>query len=395
MKRLLGGGNRLLLFRSYLYLVAGLLIVATVLDFGFGYLQSTQETDTDRWLEATFHFIERELAEVPADRRDETATYLSGEIGVDVQLLERDDVFMNSVSEHRLPALVDAAGNTSYLHDAESIDAIIRLGPVIAEQQSWLLDLLPPLFYLSIFVVAGLWLRPLLTDINRIAGAAQRFAADYREPLSTAGDTTQLTGLARNLDDMSVRLSGLIQNQKELIAALSHEMRTPLARIRFALAVLADKANDELTERLDALNADVQEIDDLIAAMLNYARLDHPDLQMHWQHVPLEPWLEQAVDKYRRADLAIEVERDIVGIDPSKARKDDTRDGQDEQRPQNGRREREPPRLDQRERETGEHRGGGCTKRHAIQGELEANAARPASDGGFDGARGLGRRSRD
>ena len=320
MKRLFGGRNRLLLFRSYLYLVAGLLIVATVLDFGFGYLQSTQKTDADRWLEATFHFIERELADVPADHRDERAVYLSGEIGVDVQLLDRDDVFMNSVSEHRLPPLVDAAGNTSYLHDAESIDAIIRLGPVIAEQQSWLLDLLPPLFYLSIFVVVGLWLRPLLKDINLISDGAQQFAADYREPLATADKTTELTGLAKNVDSMSSRLSGLIRSQKELIAALSHEMRTPLARIRFALAVIGNKDDKDLQRQLGALNDDLQEIDELIASMLNYARLDHPDIRMHWQEVPVDAWLQQIVEKSRSETIQIstltEDSPDKVWMDP-------------------------------------------------------------------------------
>ena len=82
------------------------------------------------------------------------------------------------------------------------------------------LRLLPPLFYLSIFVVVGLWLRPLLKDINQITDGAQRFAADYREPLATAEKVTELKGLAQNLDDMSIRLGGLIQSQKELIAAL-------------------------------------------------------------------------------------------------------------------------------------------------------------------------------
>jgi signal transduction histidine kinase len=188
------------------------------------------------------------------------------------------------------------------------------MGPVEAPQERWLVRIVPPLFYLSIFVLVGLWLRPLLTDINNITTAAQRFAADYREPLATASDTTQLTGLAQNLDDMSGRLSGLIQSQKELIAALSHEMRTPLARIRFALAVMDAKADDNLAARIDALNTDVQEIDDLIAAMLEYARLDHPDLQMHWQQVPLEPWLEQIVDKFQHPDRAILLDREI-GLD--------------------------------------------------------------------------------
>ena len=320
MKRLFGGRNRLSMFRTYLFLVAGLLIVATVLDFGFGYLQSPQESDVDRWLETTFHLIERELTAVPEDRRGEVAVALGDDLGVGVQLLQRDEVFMNQTSGHRMPALVDADGNASYLHDATSINAIIRLGPVIAEQEGLLMGLLPPLFYVSIFVVVGIWLRPLLKDINLITAGAQRFAADYREPLTTADDTTELTGLAKNLDSMSSRLSGLIRSQKELIAALSHEMRTPLARIRFALAVIGDGDDADLRHKLDALNDDVVEIDELIASMLNYARLDHPDTHMHWQEVPLGAWLKQIVAKSRSETIEISISADAnlekVWMDP-------------------------------------------------------------------------------
>jgi len=299
VKRLLGGRNRLLLFRSYLILVGGLLLVAIVLDFGFGYLQSLQKTETDRWLETTFHLLERELAAVPLEGRDNTAAALGDDIGFDVQLLQRDDVFTDATADNHMSALVDADGNKSYVHDAASIDAIIRLGPFIDPPKSLLLRLLPPLFYLSIFVVVGVWLRPLLRDINLITAGAQRFAADYREPLSTADDATELRGLAQNLDDMSSRLSGLLRSQKELIAALSHEMRTPLARIRFALAVIDKSDSTDRRQQLEALNDDVQEIDDLIASMLNYARLDHPDTRMHWQQVPVESWLKLMVEKVR------------------------------------------------------------------------------------------------
>jgi len=310
VKRLFAGRHRLLLFRSYLFLVAGLLLVAMVLDFGFGRLQSSQTPADERWLHATFGLIEHELAAVSAEQRDSVAADLSAAIGFDVTILQRDDVFATVGPDGDMSTLVDANGNTSHLHTATSIDAIIRLGPVPAPEESILLRLLPPLFYLSIFVVVGLWLRPLLKDINLITRGAQRFAADYREPLATADDTTELTGLAKNLDDMSARLSGLIQSQKELIAALSHEMRTPLARIRFAIAVMGNNANDKLQQQLDAVGNDVQEIDELIATMLNYARLDHPDLRMNWQQVPVAPWLTQVQEKCRHTDKNISIVSD-------------------------------------------------------------------------------------
>jgi signal transduction histidine kinase len=80
-----------------------------------------------------------------------------------------------------------------------------------------------------------------------------------------------------------------------MTAALSHEMRTPLARVRFAAAVLEGEVDESLRGQLRAVNADVQQIDDLISDMLDYARLDHPGLRMNCQAVPLAPWLRQVL----------------------------------------------------------------------------------------------------
>ena len=320
MKDVLGGRNRRLLFRSYLLLVGGLLVVAIVLDLGFNYLQSKETPEVDRWLQSTFHLLEAQLAQVPPAERDAVAARLAETLGVGIQLLARDDVHLQETADHRLPPLIDADGNASYLHEAGSIDMIIRLGPIATPQDGLLLRLLPPLFYLSIFAVVGLWLRPILRDIDVISAGAQRFAADFRETPATAEHTTELTALAKNLDDMAARLSGVLRSQKELIAALSHEMRTPLARLRFALAVIADQSDAELQDRLRAMTDDVQEIDDLVAAMLNYARLDHPDTEMHWQHVPAAAWLSRIVEKCRAETIRVTLDLadapDTVWMDP-------------------------------------------------------------------------------
>ena len=305
---LFGGRHRSLLFRSYLYLAGGLLIVAVLLDLGFGYLQA--DADTDPWLERTMALLEAELAVLPESERTAAAPIFSERLGVSVQILAADDVAMTNGGEQHPIALVDADGRTSYLFRARTIDAILRVGPVTETSESLLVRLLPPLFYLSIFAVVGLWLRPLLKDINRIADSAQRFAADYREPTSTVDNVRELKGLAGNIDDMSARISALLRSQKELIAALSHEMRTPLARIRFALAVIANEGEGdaELKAQVEALDADVREIDELIASMLNYARLDHPEVRMHWQDVPASNWIRLMVDKASTDGETIELD---------------------------------------------------------------------------------------
>lgn len=295
MKDWLAAGERGLFIRSYMVLAGGLLVVAILLDLGFEALQARQVRVADPWLVSTLRLMESELAAVPSEGRAELAAKLGGRLGMELDLLEASDISSATPLGDAPRELVDDSGRVYYLWNSTSLDGVIRLGPFEPPSESWLSRFLPVLFYASILLIVGLWLRPLLSDLRVLTQAAQKFATDYREPLDTAHRTTQLRSLARNLDEMSARVSQLIQSQKEMTAALSHEMRTPLARVRFAVAVLEGEVDERLHLQLRAVSNDVQQIDDLISDMLDYARLDHPGLRMDCQTVAVEPWLKQVL----------------------------------------------------------------------------------------------------
>jgi two-component system sensor kinase ParS len=274
-------------------LAGGLLIAAIVLDLGFDALQSRQVRAADPWLVSTFRLMETELGTLPVDERDARAAELAEKLNLEIHLLEAGEVSGAAPQESVAHELENDDGKIYYLWNSAELDSALRLGPFEPPRENAVVRFLPVLFYGSILLIVGWWLRPLLRDLRVLTTAAQKFATDYREPLDTAKQTTQLTSLASNLDDMSSRVSQLIQTQKEMTAALSHEIRTPLARVRFAAAVLEGEVDEHLRAQLRAVNADVQQIDDLISDMLDYARLDHPGLRMNSQAVPLEPWLRQ------------------------------------------------------------------------------------------------------
>jgi len=295
LKEWLAARNRGLFIRSYAVLAGGLLIAAILLDLGFDALQSRQVRAADPWLESTFRLMESELAAAPAADRAALAEALAERLHLEISVLDAADISSATPMESVPHELEDDDGRIFYLWNSPALHGAIRLGPFEPVRESAVVRFLPVLFYASILLIVGLWLRPLLRDLRVLTVASQKFATDYREPLDTAAHTTQLTSLATNLDDMSARVSQLIQSQKEMTAALSHEMRTPLARVRFAAAVLEGEVDESLRGQLRALNADVQQIDDLISDMLDYARLDHPGLRMNSQEIPIAPWLRQAV----------------------------------------------------------------------------------------------------
>ena len=322
MKNVFARQNRQLLFRFYLLIVVGLIAVATVLDFSFSRLQDSLTPAPSQWVEGHLRLIETQLAELPQAQWPQAAAGLEAQLGFPVRILPMDQVVRTGEAASATQEVFDDEGQSAFFRFSPVLDAGIQIGPVASKQspENILLRFIPPLFYLSIFVFVGLWLRPLLRDLNLITNSARDFAADYRQPVKTLDKTTSLKDLAANFDDMSSRIRGLIQNQKELTSALSHEMRTPLARIRFAMAVIGDENRTDISEELESIEQDVREIDELIGTMLDYARLDHPDTEMNWQLTPADEWLQQTASKCRLPGHEVRVENDLslqmIRMDP-------------------------------------------------------------------------------
>ena len=312
MRDWLTARHRGLFIRSYVALAGGLLVVAVLLDLGFGALQSHESRTADPWLISTFRLMESELVAAPPAMRGAVTERLAQQLGLEIGLLDAGDIAGAQTTQPGPRELTDDAGNVFFLYQSAALHGSIRMGPFKPAVEGTLSRFLPVIFYASILLIVGLWLRPLLRDLTVLTAASQKFASDYREPLDTASRTTQLTSLASNLDDMSARVSQLIQTQKEMTAALSHEIRTPLARVRFAAAVLEGEVDPELRGQLRDINTDVQQIDDLISDMLDYARLDHPGLSMQFQSVPLEPWLALIVASSPPHERSVNTERQNV-----------------------------------------------------------------------------------
>jgi two-component system OmpR family sensor kinase len=126
--------------------------------------------------------------------------------------------------------------------------------------------------------------------------AAALLARRITRPLSLLIDTTREIGsgnlrarvrlgrhqqgelrlLAEAVNDMARRIERQMQDQRELLAAVSHEVRSPLARLRLGAEILrTDPAN---TRALDSIETEVVELDGLVGNLLASSRLDFETL---------------------------------------------------------------------------------------------------------------------
>jgi two-component system OmpR family sensor kinase len=124
------------------------------------------------------------------------------------------------------------------------------------------------LFGLSLLAVipfAWFFARALAKPIRRIADAADRMGANPQAPLIVEEGPTELRVTAHALNSMQQRLSAYLAERTNMIGAIAHDLRTPLARIAFRI----EGAPDEMREKVQG---DIEQMRAMIAATISFVR---------------------------------------------------------------------------------------------------------------------------
>jgi signal transduction histidine kinase len=108
----------------------------------------------------------------------------------------------------------------------------------------------------------------------------------------------ELATLAVDFDVMAVRLRALLESHQQLLRDVSHELRSPLARLQIALG-LARRPNANLNQEFDRIEREAQRLDDLIGEILSLCRLDDPARTLRIDDVAIDELLETLVDSAR------------------------------------------------------------------------------------------------
>jgi signal transduction histidine kinase len=113
--------------------------------------------------------------------------------------------------------------------------------------------------------VAYLFARRITAPISAFAQAADRIGRDPTAPPVKLSGPAEIGIAARAMNHMQVRLKRYVQDRTASIAAVSHDLRTPLARMRFKL----EKAPPELQA---SLSRDVDQMEQMVCAVLEFIR---------------------------------------------------------------------------------------------------------------------------
>lgn len=102
-------------------------------------------------------------------------------------------------------------------------------------------------------------------------------------PQGVVDSSGTLKELAYSFDSMSTHIQRLLKVQREMINAISHELRTPIARLRFGLEALKDDVDERTEKSVTALEYDVEELNTLVDEVLTYGKLEEGSLALNFE----------------------------------------------------------------------------------------------------------------
>ncbi len=279
--------------------------------------EQSQYQHAQRLANSTFNLIEKSLHDEPISNWPATVEELNRHFRFPVTLIEQDNDEVLSSESEKLES------REIIVYDYEDVEElfyrkinnspyIIRLGPFT---EPLTLDYLQTMLLLAFSILVALavlfWVYPLWRDLKRLGLSARAFGEGDFSARAVPRKHSALYRLAGTFNSMADRIQGLISSHKELTNAVSHELRTPIARLRFGMEMLETSTEENDRKRfIESMNNDIDELDQLVAELLTYARFDRDRPELEFQRLEIYPWLHEVVrqEKMGVDDLAIDFE---------------------------------------------------------------------------------------
>jgi len=151
------------------------------------------------------------------------------------------------------------------------------------------------LFVILVGVLLCYWLAYHLTrPVRRLQRAVERFGRGDLSARSGSVRRDELGELARTFDRMADRMETLLAAERRLLLDISHELRSPLARL--AVAIELARTGDNLEPALNRIQKEADRLNALVGQLLQVTRAEGDPSSLRREPVRLDELVEQLVD---------------------------------------------------------------------------------------------------
>lgn len=152
--------------------------------------------------------------------------------------------------------------------------------------------------FLTALALCYIFARYLSAPVEKLSRAAKNLAAgnlQTRVAPEIGNRKDEIGRLAEDFDEMAERIEALITSQKRLTRDVSHELRSPLARMNVALELAKQKGNQESQMLLVRIERESRQLNEMISQILQLSRLESQSETIEREKVEIGKLLEKVV----------------------------------------------------------------------------------------------------
>ncbi len=269
---------------SFIRMVVSSVLACWVVGFAILAFYSVNQSWIDDRAKTDGVFLVYELLnEEPADSRAAQLRELQQHFSVDFTLVSRDEVERRTgraaAPGDQIPLRVSPREEWYFLVFDDGTGAIAA-GPAHPVRPPGVIPVGVILAIVAVPLIAGLLAIRVERELNKVERATQALAVGE---LSARVDDAHgpSNELAANFNAMAERVERLVRSRDELVQAVSHELGSPLSRLRFQMELLEDESGAQREERLAAMTRELDALDELVAELLDYVQSDELALDQH------------------------------------------------------------------------------------------------------------------
>lgn len=290
------------------YCMVALCFLASSLVVGAIYkhiLQQNSQYYLADMFRTTLYLIEDELIDVPQDQWPRAIKQIRDKISmhIDVNNLEVYPLTKDQKTLLGQGEIVMLEEQGLFLQRIPGSRYMVILGPIdylnSVYSLEWVDYLMLFALCLSLALPAFLWLRPLWRQLQELSFTAQvlgtgDFSARVNLPASSPLNT-----LATTFNRMAQNIQQLVDDRKLMIDAISHDLRTPMARLRYRIEALRmTLSNEEAKVMSESMAKDVDQLGEMTDELLLFSHLDRPILAMQKEKVVLVGWVKNVLEDF-------------------------------------------------------------------------------------------------
>lgn len=215
------------------------------------------------------------------------------------------------------PLVLEKNHGVSLYFYLESHDELLILdAPSIVNEKNKLLNLLFTItFYALLISLMLLWAYPLIRQLIRLQYAANKFGEGDLYSRVVISRFSYIKDIELSFNRMAKQIETQVNDIKLLSSAVSHDLRTPLARIRFGLDTLCEEQDLHLREKYQQKISDnIDEMVSLVDVLLKYTRMDQNLSKVNFSIVNVVELLQSCIDKEHQVTINMASSQEAVTL---------------------------------------------------------------------------------